>query len=88
MTLFPPDKARDFAGRPSSTHQDEDSEEYDHYCRRDEQLFPGKYGSRKEKHQCETDGPAEPTVGNDELVLEGQGNRPEPVNGLGQDKDT
>ena len=86
--MVPPDKGRDFAGRLSSTHQDEDSEEYDHYRRRDEQLFPGKHGSRKEKHQREADGPAEPTVGNDELVLEGQGNRAEPVNDLSQDKDT
>ena len=43
VTLFPPGKRRDFAGRQSSTHQDEDGEEYDHDCCRDEQLLPGEH---------------------------------------------
>jgi len=87
VTLFPPGNRRDSAGRQSSTHQDEDSEEYDHDCCRDEQLLPGEHWGWKEKHQREADGPPEPPVGNDELVLEGQGNCPEPVNDLSQDED-
>lgn len=86
--MLPPGKGRNIAGRRSPTHQDEDSEEYDHNRCRDEQLFPGKHGGGEEKDQCKADGPAEPAVGNDELVLEGQGNRPEPVNDLSQDKHT
>lgn len=75
-------------GEKYSTHQNEDSEEYDDNCSRNEELFPGKHSSRKEKDQRKADGPSEPSIGNDELVLKGQGNCPEPVNGLSQDKDT
>lgn len=81
-------KAEMLLGEECSTHQNEDCEEYDDDCSGNEELFPGKHSSRKEKDQCKADGPSEPSIGNDELVLKGQGNCPEPVNGLSQDKDT
>lgn len=83
-----PEGGRDFSRRNSCTHQDEDSEEYNNNGCRDEELLSRKHTSREEKHQCKTDGTTEPSIGNDELVLEGQGNGPEPVNHLSQDKDT
>lgn len=71
----------------SDTHQDEDREEDNNNGGRDEELLPGKHSGREEEHQREADGTTEPSVGNDELVLEGQGNGPEPVNHLSQHKD-
>lgn len=79
---------RDSAEREKLTHQDEDSKEYDNDCSSNEQLFPRKHSSREEKHERKADGTSEPAVGNDELILKGQGNRPEPINDLSQDKDT
>lgn len=72
----------------SHTHQDEDREEYNNNGGRDEELLPGKHSSREEEHQREADGTSQPSVGNDELVLEGQRNGPKPVNHLSQHKDT
>lgn len=86
--LLPPEEEGDFSRRNSCTHQDEDGEEYNNNGGRDEQLLSGKHISREEEHQGETDGTPEPSIGDDELVLEGQGNGPEPVNHLSQDKDT
>lgn len=81
-------RERDFFIRKSYAHQDEDGEEYDNNGGCDEELLSREHASGEEKHQGETDGATEPSVGNDELVLEGQGNGPEPVNHLSQDKDT
>ena len=75
-------KVETLLGEKNSTHQNEDSKEYDNDCSCNEELFSGKHSSRKEKHQRKADGPSESSVGNDELILKGQGNRPEPVNGL------
>lgn len=85
---FPLGKGETLLGEECSTHQNEDSEEYDDDRSRNEELLPGKHGRRKEKDQRKADGPSEPSIGNDELVLKGQGDCPEPVNGLSQDKDT
>lgn len=81
-------RGKDEAARKNTTHQDEDGKEYDNDGSCNEELLPRKHGSRKEKDQRKADGAAEASIGNDELIFEGQWNGPEPINDLSQDKDT
>lgn len=56
---------------PGLVYLYEHSEEDDHSCCCNEELFPVEV--RQQENQREANGPSEPPVGNDELVLAGDG---------------
>ena len=69
-------------------HLHKDGEKDDGDDGREEQVTHREVLLVQEVAQGEGNGASQAPVGNDELVLEGQGNCPEPVNDLSQDEDT